>query len=103
MSNKIQNTFTNIANAIRTKNGETAGMKPEVMAEKILALRDPSNIVVAGGVQGTPVPNSGTLNEVYFNTELSVDEVVNLLDQLTLEKLSPSEDTLYNMILSKHS
>ena len=57
-------------------------------------------VIKSGSWQGTAVPNSGTLSEVYFNTALSVNEVVSLLEQLTFEKLSPSEDTLYNFILS---
>lgn len=33
--------------------------------------------------EGTPVPNSGTIEKVYFNTKLSNDEIKELIDSLT--------------------
>lgn len=32
---------------------------------------------------GTAIPNTGTLREIYFNTDLSVEEVANILSQAT--------------------
>lgn len=35
--------------------------------------------------EGTPVPTTGYVGNIYFNTSMSVDEVVALLDQLNIE------------------
>lgn len=41
--------------------------------------------LVYPGWSGTTVPISGTVEKVYFNTSLSIDEVVNILKQLTYD------------------
>lgn len=41
------------------------------------------NVVKQGGWVGTQVPNSGTVENVYFNTNLTYDEVANILSKLT--------------------
>ena len=84
MSEKtIPSVFKDIADAIRTKNGETAGMKPEVMAQKILDIKGGATVTKQGEWQGTPVPNGGYVDKVYFNTNLSISETVNMLKNLT--------------------
>ena len=53
--------------------------------------------------QGTPVPNSGYVDKVYFNTNLNFDEVVKILDKLTyvsLEESEPPVDTYFVLCTS---
>lgn len=68
---------------------------------KVLAIESDVTITSKGGWQGTTVPNSGYVENVYLNTNLSVDEVVSLLSQLTYNEgdmllyglLQTNEDT----------
>lgn len=49
------------------------------------------------------VPNSGYVNKIYFDTSLSVDEVVEILDKLTyvsLEESEPPVDTYFVLCTS---
>lgn len=43
----------------------------------------PTTVTKQGGWVGTQVPNSGTVENVYFNTNLTYDEVANILSKLT--------------------
>lgn len=60
------------------------------------AIIDVSSVDEIGGWQGTTVPNTGTVEKVYFNTEMSIDEIVNILSQLTY-----NEDMEYSLFKSK--
>ena len=88
----LEGFLTDCCDAVREKEGT---------ADKILALDIPSRIraLSSGGIegiveveelpvsrdwQGTAIPNSGTVENVYFNTNLSVEEVVNILQTLEL-------------------
>lgn len=55
---------------------------------------------LSGGWQGTVVPNSGYVENVYFNTELSVEEVVSLLEKLNYnaDLMSSSGIDTYGLI-----
>ena len=88
----LEGFLTDCCDAVREKEGT---------ADKILALDIPSRIraLSSGGIegiieveelpvsrdwQGTAIPNSGTVENVYFNTNLTVEEVVNILQTLEL-------------------
>lgn len=55
---------------------------------------------LSGGWQGTVVPNTGYVENVYFNTELSVEEVVSLLEKLNYnaDLMSSSGIDTYGLI-----
>lgn len=51
--------------------------------------------LVKGGWNGTTVPNSGTVENIYFNTELSDDEVTNILKTI-VSPTNKAYDILYS-------
>lgn len=84
----LEGFLTDCCDAVREKEGTV---------DKILALDIPSRIralfegiieveelPLPSGWQGTAIPNSGIVENVYFNTNLSVEEVVNILQTLEL-------------------
>lgn len=76
----IPGVFSDIANAIREKNGETNKILPKNMPDKIRAITTGATIHTPDGWKGTPIPTEGYIDRVYFNTDMSVDEVVAIFD-----------------------
>lgn len=75
-----------IGDAIREKDGSNELIPIDDMPQAIRNIQGGSVNVVKSG--GTVVPNSGTISEVYFNTNLSIEEVVSLIN-------SVSQDAIY--------
>lgn len=78
-----------VADAIREKKGTTEKINPKNYKNEILSINSSATVNVPGGWKATPVPNSGHVENVYFNTELSVEEVVKLLEQLDFIDMDP--------------
>ena len=69
-----------LADAIREKKKTTELINAQNFRSEILSIQGGANVVKSGG---TVVPNRGTISEIYFNTNLSVEEVKSILDTLT--------------------
>lgn len=88
-----------IADAIREKKKTTELINAQDFRNEILSIQGGANVVKSGG---TVVPNSGYVEKVYFNTKLSVEEVVNLCSLVANEyvilRTENSEGTaIYNI------
>lgn len=98
--NVLYRTFdsdNNISKLFNIKNGKAQELQNKLIAKTGIEINDKTNEissyairkasevekVTSGGWQGTVVPTSGTIESVYFNTELSIDEVVATLNKLT--------------------
>lgn len=85
MANVIINeeNLTNIANAIRNKNGLTTTYKPSEMAEAI------NNITGSGSSENlTDVLN--TQNELISTQEVTIDEIIEVLKNKAMGEVAPS-------------
>ena len=67
---------------ITNKEGITLKTKGKYCTEDISVAVDESLLGGEGAISGTPVSNKGFVGNVYFNTDMSVEEVVSLLSQL---------------------
>lgn len=56
----------------------------------------PVSVNIPNGYEGTVVPNTGTVEKVYLNTNLSIDEVKNIIGSLTYNSSNVFEHVLYN-------
>ena len=72
-----------IGDAIREKDGSTELIPIDDMPQAIRDIQGSATVTKQGSWVGTQVANSGYVEKVYFNTSLSVEEVVSLLEQLT--------------------
>lgn len=90
MTDKIivsKSKVTNLFDSIRAKSGSTELMSFDTAKSTVDDIQTGGGVIEVeelprGGWNGTTVPNSGTVEKVYFNTNLSVDEVVNILSNL---------------------
>ena len=79
--------LTNIANAIRAKKGTTAQINAQDFASEIASIEG-GGATLKGGWAGTAVPictldstEDDIIQNIYLNTQLSVEEVCNLIDE----------------------
>lgn len=87
--------LTGIADAIRSKKGTTDKINASNFASEIASISGGGGasavIKTLPSWQGTAVPNNGYVENVYFNTSLSVDEVTSIFNKLTFT-IDPSQD-----------
>ena len=78
MSN-LDKFLTGIANAIRTKEESSDKINAQDFEQRILDIQGGATVTKYGELDGTTVPNTGYIEKVYFNTELSIAEVTNII------------------------
>ena len=78
-------TIQGIGDAIREKEGSTALIPTSEMKQRILNLSGGGATITVKGGRGTTIPNDGSYVEnIYFNTALTTEEVVTIIDSITL-------------------
>lgn len=88
MADDLRTFCSGIADAIRTKKGTSDTINAQKFAEEILSIEGGGSgdgAVIEYDAPGTVVPNTGTIEKVYVNTDLSESEVEALLSQLTYD------------------
>jgi hypothetical protein len=90
MNDKIlkikKSTLVDIANEVRTKTGSTDLIKIADLDDAIKNISGGSNGVLIEYDSSTVLPNTGTIEQVYVNTNLSNEEVEGCLSQLTYDE-----------------
>ena len=84
---ELNSFLTSIADAIRSKKGTAEPINASNFASEIESIPgggSGAKLKTLGQKIATPVPNSGKVETVYFNTELSVEEVVNIIANANL-------------------
>lgn len=87
---ELNSFLTGIADAIRSKKGTTDKINAQNFASEIESISGGGGgavIKTEGGWKGTTVPESGLVDKVYFNTNLSVEEVVEIAETLNFASI----------------
>ena len=97
----LDNIFTNIADAIREKTKTSDLIKPYDMAEKINEISGSVDIVKPiYAEQKTPVPNTGHLEKIFFNTKLDPAQVDALIAGANLNFIDAGSGMIFYPILA---
>jgi hypothetical protein len=59
-----------------------------------------ATVDIVGGWQGTVVPNTGMVEKVYFNTNLSIEEVLNIITNIEYHTIEVSSVGIYGLLHS---
>lgn len=86
--------MNSLADSINAKAKTTGKKNLDELKTLVDGFKGGATITTPGGWVGTPVPNTGTVENVYINTSLSVEEVISLISQLTY-----SEDGRYIVLV----
>ena len=86
---ELNSFLKNIADAIRSKKGTTDKINASNFAKEIASITGGGGAVIKtkGDWVGTAVPESGLVDKVYFNTNLSVEEFVEIAETLTFASI----------------
>ena len=99
----LNDIFTNIANAIREKTKTSDLIKPYDMAEKINEISGSVDIVKPiYAEQKIPVPNTGHLEKIFFNTKLTTDQVDLIIASANLNFIDRGSGMIFYLILHQH-
>ena len=95
----LQSIFSDIANAIREKTKTSDLIKPYDMAEKINKISGSVDIVKPiYAEQKNPVPNTGHLEKIFFNTKLDPAQVDSLIANANLNFMQEGSMNFYPIL-----